>query len=334
MPAEWEKQSAVWFSWPSRELTWPGHYHLIPAKFAEIVATASRLEPVHLNVAARFQSEARRLLGEARADLAQITFHDHPNNDVWCRDHGPTFVRKDRTGEVALVDWDFNAWGGKIHPFDSDNAIPSRISAALNMRRFTPGFVLEGGSIDVDGRGTVLTTEACLLNRNRNPHLSRQQLEQKLRENLGVHTVHWLGDGIEGDDTDGHVDDLSRFFRPGSIVTVVEKDETDVNYRALRENLERLRGLRTAAGGRYEVVELPMPEPCITDGQRLPASYANFLILNDAVLVPVFRQPRRDAEALDILRGCFPGRALMPIDCREWVIGRGTLHCISQQQPA
>jgi len=334
MPAEWEEQRAIWFSWPFRQSTWPGHYDLIPPKFAEIIATVSRHQAVHVNVSLPMQDHARRLFTEAGADCSQVTLHDHPTNDAWCRDHGPIFLRNDRTGELALTDWIFNAWGGKVAPVTDDDAIPARVASFLGCRRFEPGIVLEGGSIEVNGRGALLTTEVCLLNKNRNPHLSRAQIEQKLRDFLGVSTIHWLGDGIEGDDTDGHVDDLSRFFRPDAIVTVVERDSADVNHRALADNLERLRSLRTEDGGRYEIVELPMPEPCVTDGQRLPASYANFLILNRAVLVPVFRQPKRDAEALEILRGCFPGREVLPIDCRDWVIGRGTLHCISQQQPA
>ena len=334
MPAEWERQRAIWLSWPVREKTWPGHFDLIPAKFAEIVATISRYEDVHINVAQSIQPTARRLIEAARADLARVSLHDHPTDDTWCRDHGPIFVRNDATGEVAITDWDFNAWGGKFSPCDNDNAIPSRVAKALNLRRFAPGMILEGGSIEVNGQGALLTTEICLLNPNRNPQLDRARIESRLREYLGVTHIYWLGKGIDGDDTDGHVDDLSRFYAPEGIVTAVEKVESDVNYPALRENLERLHALRTPAGGRFSIVELPMPEPCVTDGQRLPASYANFLILNEAVLVPVFRQPRRDAEALDLLRGCFPGRKIVPIDCREWVIGRGTLHCISQQQPA
>jgi agmatine deiminase len=335
MPAEWEAQAAIWLSWPIRELTWPnGHYAGIPEKFAEIVATISRYQQVNVNVTARFREQALSLIRAAGADLAKVALFDHLNNDAWCRDHGPIFVKNDRTGEVALTDWDFNAWGGKIHPFDDDDAMPSRIAAKLGLRRFVPGIVLEGGSIDVNGRGELLTTEVCLLNHNRNPQLTRAEIEAKLRENLGVTTIHWLGDGIAGDDTDGHVDDITRFIDADSIVTAVEADTTDVNYPPLHENLERLRSLRRPDGGRYRLVELPMPEACVTDGIRLPASYANFLIMNRAVIVPVFGQPRRDAEALEILRGCFPGREVVGIDCRQWVIGRGTLHCITQQQPA
>ena len=194
--------------------------------------------------------------------------------------------------------------------------------------------VLEGGSIDVNGQGLLLTTEACLLNRNRNPRLSRAAIERNLQDFLGVKTVLWLGEGIAGDDTDGHVDDLSRFFSPEGIVTAVETNPSDANYRALAHNLEQLRGLRTPAGRRFEIVELPMPRPAFREGQRLPATYANFLVLNGAVLMPAFRQRRPDAVAADVLAGCFPGRKVIPVDCLELVWGLGTLHCISQQQPA
>ncbi len=334
MPAEWEIQRAIWLSWPIRRATWPGHYETIQGKFAEIVTTISRYEHVHVNIAQPRQDAAHHLFTESGADMARVTLHDNPINDTWCRDHGPIFVKNDATGEVAVTDWIFNAWGGKYAPFGDDNDIPRRVAEFLGMRRFTPGIVLEGGSVEVNGRGQLLTTEACLLNPNRNPELSKTEIEQKLRDYLGVSQIYWLGDGIEGDDTDGHVDDLTRFFRSDGIVTAVEDDEKDANYRALRENLERLQSLRTPEGGKFSIIQLPMPETCVTDGQRLPASYANFLILNGAVLVPIFRQPKRDSEAIEVMRSCFPGQEIIPIDCREWVIGRGTLHCMSQQQPA
>jgi agmatine deiminase len=208
------------------------------------------------------------------------------------------------------------------------------VADALGLRRFAVDMVLEGGSIDVNGEGLLLTTEACLLNPNRNPQLSRAQIEQNLRTCLGVQQILWLGEGIFGDDTDGHIDDLSRFFSADGIVTIVERNPREKNYRALRDNLERLHALRTPAGRKFQIVELPMPLPCLCDGQQMPASYANFLILNGAVLMPAFRQPKRDAAAAELLAGCFPGREIVPIDCLELVWGRGTLHCISQQQPA
>ena len=299
-----------------------------------MVATISRFEDVRINCAAALQPRAQRLCQRAGAVMERVHFFNHPTDDAWCRDHGPIFVKHARTGEVAVTDWNFNAWGEKYLPFDNDNAIPRHISRALGLRRFARGMVLEGGSIDVNGAGLLLTTEACLLNENRNPTLTKSQMEQALRDFLGVHTILWLGDGIVGDDTDGHVDDLSRFFSTDGIVTAIERNSRDANYAMLRENLARLSAARTPAGKKFRIVELPMPPACHFKGQRLPASYANFLIINGAVLMPAFRQPKRDAEAAEVLGACFPGREIIPIDCRDLVLGLGTLHCLSQQQPA
>ena len=333
MPAEWEAQEAVWLSWPHRRATWPGHFRPIPAKFAEIAAQLSRREKVRINAPRPIEKRAQALLARAGAEMGNVDFFPHPTDDAWCRDHGPIFVKNDRTGEVALTDWKYNAWGGKYPQIDHDRRIPAAIAGALGLRRFELPMVLEGGSIDVNGEGLLLTTEACLLNKNRNPDLSRADIERELREGLGVHTVLWLGSGIAGDDTDGHVDDLTRFFSAGGIVTSVETDAGDVNYVNLRENLSRLQDLRTPTGGKFDIVELPMPEPGFCEGHRLPASYANFLIVNGAVLMPTFSQAGRDAEAAEVLASCFPGREIIPIDCRDLVWGLGTIHCISQQQP-
>ena len=334
MPAEWEPQTAVWLSWPHKRASWPGYFRAIPYKFAEIVAQISRFEEVRINIAKPLQKRAWSLINRAKADLSRVMLYDHPTNDAWCRDHGPIFVKNDKTGEIALTDWDYNAWGDKYPPYDLDNKIPPLIAKKLGLRRFEKKMVLEGGSIDVNGAGLLLTTEACLLHKNRNPSLTREQIEQTLRDYLGVHTILWLGDGIVGDDTDGHIDDLSRFFRADGIVTVVESNKRDKNFPILRENLERLHALRTPAGKKFKIAELPMPKPAFCDGQQLPASYANFLIINGAVLMPTFRQPKKDNEALDVLASCFPSREIVPIDCLDLVWGLGTLHCISQQQPA
>ena len=334
MPAEWEPQEAVWLSWPHNRKTWPGHFRPIPARFAGLVGVISRFEKVRINLARPLQSRARSLINQAKAELGNVEFFNHPTDDCWCRDHGPIFVRNRRSGEVAATDWRYNAWGGKYPPFARDNRIPSRICRALGLRRFAVEMVLEGGSIDVNGAGLLLTTESCLLNPNRNPQFTRTQIEQALRDNLGVNRIIWLGAGIAGDDTDGHVDDLSRFFRADGIVTVVERNRRDPNHRPLQENLERLHSLRTPGGRRFAIVVLPMPAPCFCRTQRLPASYANFLVINGAVLMPAFRQPRKDAEAADVLAACFPDREVIPVDCLELVWGLGALHCVSQQQPA
>lgn len=334
MPAEWEPQVAVWLSWPHNLETWPDQFRPIPPKFAEITAQISRFEEVRINIAKPLQKRARSLIEKAGADLAKVRFYDHPTNDSWCRDHGPIFVKNDRTGEVAVTDWDYNAWGDKYPPYDKDNTIPPKIARALELRRFEKKMVLEGGSIDVNGRGLLLTSEQCLLNKNRNPQLTRTQIEQNLRDYLGVETILWVGDGIIGDDTDGHIDDITRFYKTDGFITCRETNRREANHKILEENLERLREFRTSAGKPFDIVTIPMPKPFAFKGQRVPASYANFLIINGAVLVPTFRQVRRDAEACEIIGGCFPGREVIPIDCYHLIWGLGTLHCISQQQPA
>jgi agmatine deiminase len=334
MPAEWEPQAALWLSWPHHRDTWPGQFRSIPGVFATVVAHISRFETVRINCATALQPEAMRRCERAGADLTRVTFYPHPTNDAWCRDHGPIFVRKDRTGEVAVTDWVHNAWGGKYPPYDLDNNIPPSIARNLKLRRFENDMVLEGGSIDVNGRGLLLTSEQCLLNQNRNPHLSRREIEQNLKGYLGVKHVLWVGEGIVGDDTDGHIDDITRFYKSDGFITCVEPNSRDPNHQPLADNLERLRGFRTATGRKFELVELPMPEPFGFRGQRVPASYANFLIINGAVLVPQFRQRKRDAAAQAIIGDCFKGREVVPIDCYHLIWGLGTLHCLSQQQPA
>lgn len=334
MPAEWEPQTAIWLSWPHNRATWPGQFRPIPGVFGGIVAQISRFEAVRINCAAGLQPRARQLCARAGADMARVEFYNHSTNDAWCRDHGPIFVKNRRTGEVAVTDWVHNAWGGKYPPYNLDNLVPPRIARRLQLRRFENGMVLEGGSIEVNGRGLLLTSEQCLLNPNRNPHLTRAQIESNLKAYLGVKTVLWLGEGIAGDDTDGHVDDMTRFFKADGFVTAVETNRRDPNHRPLAENLDRLRGFRTPAGRKFDIVKLPMPRPFGFRGHRVPASYANFLVVNGAVLVPQFRQKARDAEARTILGHCFPGREVIPIDCYHLIWGLGTLHCISQQQPA
>ena len=334
MPAEWEPQVAVWLSWPHKHASWPGQFRPVPATFAQIAAQITRFQEVRINAATALQSRAKQLCELAGANMTRVRFYNHPTNDAWCRDHGPIFVKHRKTGEVAITDWRYNAWGDKYPPYDLDNEIPPSIARKLQLRRFENDMVLEGGSIDVNGRGLLLTSEQCLLNKNRNPHLSRAQIEKNLREYLGVKTILWVGDGIVGDDTDGHIDDITRFFKPDGFITCLEPNTRDPNHRILEDNLDRLRTFRTAGGKKFEIVTLPMPKPFAFKGQRVPASYANFLIINDAVLVPTFQQPERDAAACEIIGGCFPRREVVPIDCYHLIWGLGTLHCISQQQPA
>ena len=279
----------------------------------------------------------RGLCAEAKADLAQVELFDHPNNDVWCRDHGPIFVKHRESGEVAVVDWGFNAWGGKFPPWDLDDAIPRRVADALGMQRFVGGMILEGGAIEINGMGQLLTTEAVLLNPNRNPHLSKNDIEVLLRNGLGVKEVLWLKSGIEGDDTDGHIDDLVRFVSDEAMLACVEKDRSSQNYAVLAHNFDTLREFRKSTGGPFDLIEMPMPEACEVPGWRLPvlpASYVNYLLVNGGIIVPQFRQKKNDERALDILREIFPHREIVGIDCLDLVEEGGTLHCISQQQPA
>lgn len=339
MPPEWSPQEAVWLSWPVDD---PRHWGgakraLMWAKFAEIAAEITRHEPVRINAPAVDHPAILAACNRAKAVPERVTLFDHPHNDVWCRDHGPIFVKHRVTGEVAVTDWDFNAWGGKFTPWDLDNEIPRRIAAALGMRLFTGGMVLEGGAIEVNGADHLLTTEAVLLHPNRNPGLRRGEVEQRLRDMLGVSDILWLKQGIEGDDTDGHIDDLARFVDERTILACTERDASSPNRSVLEDNLARLRSFHGPGGRPFEVVGIPLPEACEVPGWRLPvlpASYVNFLIVNGGVLVPTFRQARNDDRALGMIRELFADREITGIDCLDLVEEGGTLHCISQQQPA
>ena len=338
MPPEWSPQAAVWLSWPVAD---PRHWGgtkqgVMEAKFAEIAAAISRFEPVRINAPAAAHPAVAAACNRALAVPERIELFDHPHNDVWCRDHGPIFVKHRATGEVAVTDWGFNAWGGKFPPWELDNAIPARIAGALGLRRFEGGMILEGGAIEINGAGHLLTTAAVLLNPNRNPHLGRAEIEQHLRDGLGVTEILWLRQGIEGDDTDGHIDDLARFIDPQTILACVDRAHNSPNQPVLAKNLAKLRAFSGPDGRAFEVVEIPLPEACEVVGWRLPvlpASYVNFLIVNGGVLVPTFRQARNDDRALGLIRELFAGREVVGIDCLELAEEGGTLHCISQQQP-
>lgn len=332
MPAEWEPHEAVWFSWPHPDTeSFPGAYDRIPSAMARLVRAAADFEPVRINVNdAVEEAEVRRHVGQC----ANVQYFHVPTDEPWCRDHGPIFLVNDATGEVAVGDFDFNSWGRKLPRWELDRQAPGVIARQLGLRSFSNPMVLEGGSIDVNGTGSLLTTRSCLLNPNRNPAMSQKQIEENLREWLGVRNVLWLGDGIEGDDTDGHIDDLTRFVGKSRVVTVVEHATEDANHAILAENLTALRSLRDEEGNPLDIVELPMPEKRREwQGHRLPCSYANFLILNGAVLMPAFDDPR-DTAAAAVLGSVFPGRKVVPVDCTDLIIGLGSVHCLSQQQPA
>ena len=339
MPAEWTIQEAIWLSWPvADERHWAGtKQQLIGRKFAEIAAAISHFEPVRINAPQARHESIRALCGAAKINHRHFELYDHPNNDVWCRDHGPIFVKHSETHEVAVVDWGFNAWGGKFPPWDLDDTIPQRVAKSLGMKRFEGGMILEGGAIEINSVGQLLTTEAVLLNPNRNPHLSRADIEELLRQGLGVKDILWLKGGIEGDDTDGHIDDLVRFVSDAAMLVCVEKNSSSPNHRVLTENFSDLEGFRKTTGGLFDLIEMPMPEACEVPGWRLPvlpASYVNYLLVNHGVIVPQFRQKKNDQRAMAIVKEIFPDREVVGIDCLDLVEEGGTLHCISQQQPA
>ncbi|MFM1873864.1 MAG: putative agmatine deiminase [Planctomycetota bacterium] len=357
-PAEWERQSGTWFSWPRPEgISFPDKYHTVPGNLAAIVREIAARQTVHINVPngnyERIVAEQLIAGGVRKAQLGKrVRFHRILTNESWCRDHGPAFLVRDRRGrrELSIVDWGFNAWGGKYPPWDADDAVPTRIAEAMATGDATiPGkltglwlprvddrpVVMEGGAVEFDGRGTVLTTRSCLLNKNRNPHLTKAQIEQALCDWYGQERVLWLGDGIVGDDTDGHVDDLARFLDERTICVAAEDDPRDANHEILTDNLRAVRKLRDADGRPYEIVEIPMPGAVEHDGMRLPATYVNFLFVNGALLVPTFGNRKRDQAALATLQRFYgKRREVVGIDCRELIWGLGAIHCLSQQQPA
>ena len=349
MPAEWEPHEATWLAWPHNPEDWPGKFQSIPWLYVEIVRLLAAHERVHLiveNIA--MQGRVTGMLERAGVNAGRVSFHRWPTDRGWTRDSGPIFVRKDGVrsveGQVGLTNWRFNAWA-KYDDWHLDDKIPGRVAKLHAMREWQPELwladerrcrvVLEGGSIDVNGAGTLLATEECLLSevQQRNPGVSREQLEQIFADFLCIDQVIWLGRGITGDDTHGHVDDIARFAAPGTIVAAVEQNASDPNHAPLKENLKRLRTARSLDGKQFTIVELPMPRPIVFRGQRLPASYANFYIANGLVLVPTFHDAN-DRIALNTLAEVFPDREVIGIHCVDLIWGLGALHCMTQQQPA
>lgn len=340
MPAEFEKQESIWLSWPHNINSWPDgkkgkeELNKMLPFYAKFVAQISKHQKVCINVNNEpMRAKALALLLEAGAHFSNIKWYFHKTNDAWCRDHGPAILVNRTIGTRAVVDWGYNAWGNK-YPHDLDNQIPIKIARELKLPVFQPGIVMEGGSIDVNGKGTLITTSACLMNKNRNPELSQSIIEQYLMDYYGVENVLWLGDGIEGDDTDGHVDDITRFVDEETVVTVVQHDKDDPDYKPLMENVRLLEKMRLETGKSVQIMEIPMPKKIIYKNQRLPASYANFLISNKVVIVPTFQDDKNDGNAIDVLTKAFPGRSIIPIDSTAIIWGLGSFHCLSQQEPA
>ncbi len=332
-PAEWEPQAAVWFAWPTRDDLWAGVLPRVREQLAGLYVLAARFQPVRVLCPQSAQAELRALMAKA-GDSSAVTFYDYQTDDVWCRDYGPLFLLSEDGSELCMTDWVYNAWGNKFPLQQKDNKASAWLADHLGLRRFAFDTVLEGGAIESNGGGQLLTTEVVLLNPNRNGEISKQLIEVRLATGLGINEVLWLHDGLEGDDTDGHIDNLARFFKADGILMASVNDPEDDNFAALSENVSRIQAFRTPGGQPYATVQLPLPDPIYLDGERLAASYMNYLVLNGAVLVPTYGQPQRDAEALAIIADCYPGREVAGFDCRDIIREGGAIHCMSQQQPA
>ena len=334
-PAEFAPHRATWLSWPHKEASWPGKINSIYPHYSKFIKELTKSELVCINVNDDPMKQfAVSQLGKAGIDLTRVTFYINPTNDAWCRDHGPAFlINPAAKDKKVIVDWNYNAWGNKYPPFDLDDVIPTRIAGQLGLPVFHPGIIMEGGSVEFNGEGTVLTSTCCLLNENRNAELKKDDVERYLRDYYGIKQVLWVNEGISGDDTDGHIDDTIRFINSDTVLTVIEENKSDENYEPLQENLRELSRMRLLNGKQLNIVELPMPDTVIYEDQRLPASYANFYISNGSVIVPVF-QCSGDDKALRIIQDCFPGREVVGIDSTDIIWGLGSFHCLSQQEPA
>jgi len=333
-PAEFAKHDAMWLSWPHKEESWPGKIASIYPSYTEFIKMVALTEKVCINVVdEKMKNSAIKMLHLAGANMGQVQFFMHPTNDAWCRDHGPSFLINKNTNSKAIIDWNINAWGGKYPPYDLDDVIPTKIAQALQLPFFNPGIIMEGGSVDFNGAGAVLTSKCCLLNPNRNPHLNQDQIEQYLMDYYGVDQVLWVSEGIVGDDTDGHIDDTVRFVNEDTVVTVVEENVLSENYDLLQQNLKELKAMRLLNGKALNVIELPMPADVIYEGQMLPASYANFYISNGHVIVPTYKCAQDD-KAMQIIQSCFTDRQVVGIDSTDIIWGLGSFHCLSQQEPS
>jgi len=333
-PAEFTKHEATWLSWPHKEASWPGKLGAIYPSYTQFIKELTKGEIVRINVNDEaMKASALKHLQKADVDVSKVEFYFHPTNDAWCRDHGPSFlINPNATQKKVIVDWNYNSWGNKYPPFDLDDIIPTLIGKAFQLPVFYPGIIMEGGSVEFNGKGTILTSTACLLNPNRNPHLNQSQIEKYLCDYYGAEQILWIDEGIVGDDTDGHIDDTVRFVNEDTVLAVVEENKHDVNYHLLQHNLALLKKMRLLNGKQLNIIELPMPDEVIYKEQRLPASYANFYIANQSVIVPVFNCAKDDV-ALGIIQKAFPDRKVVGIDSTDIIWGLGSFHCMSQQEP-
>ena len=334
-PAEFEQHAATWLSWPHKEASWPGKIDSIFPSYCRFIKAVSEHEPVHINVVNdEMKNLALEKLQEYAVHSDQVRFYTHPTNDAWCRDHGPAFLINPAAAQPKIIiDWNYNAWGNKYPPYDLDDRIPTLIATAYEIPVLYPDIIMEGGSVDFNGKGTLITSESCLLNPNRNPLLSRSGIEAFLEAYYGVDQILWVKDGIVGDDTDGHIDDTVRFINEDTVLCAVEENKSDENYEILQRNLTDLKTMRLLNGKQINVIELPMPDKLFHEGQRLPASYANFYIANGLVVVPTFKS-NQDDRALQIIQDAFRDRTIVGIDSTDIIWGLGSFHCLSQQEPA
>lgn len=336
MPAEWEPQTATWLSWPLNSKTWPNNLTQAQEAVARFATTIARYQPVRINADPSAHNLIRRQLAAHNHNPATLQLFNHPTNDAWCRDHGPVFAF-DQAGNLVVVQFRYNAWGGKTQPWDLDAQVPRQIANSLDLPVLQVPHFGEGGAIEVNGQGDLITTESVWLNTNRNPSASRTQIQAAFHTALGVTHVCWLAAGMHNDDTDGHIDTLVRFYNRNSVLAVVSDNPDSPDYAVLRDNLARLRAYTTSDNTPLQVTPLPLPDPIPSPDARrrsLPATYANFLLLNNAVIVPTYRQPRFDNQACQIIAQCFPDRQLVPLDASQVILEGGAWHCLSQQQPA
>ncbi|NIJ53213.1 agmatine deiminase family protein [Dyadobacter arcticus] len=333
-PAEWFPHRATWLTFPHNEASWQGDkLAKMRPQYFEFIKQISAGE--HVGFIANDKNLKQYIIKELNkinVDLSKIEFLIKPTNDAWCRDHGPSFVINKETGQKMIVDWGHNAWGGKYPPYDDDNRTPKAVAVYLNLPIIEPGIIMEGGAVEFNGAGSLLTSKSCLLNLNRNPHLNQQQIEQVLCDFYGIEQILWVEGGIVGDDTDGHIDDTTRFINEDTVVACVESNQSDENFEILNTNLKMLKEMRLTNGKQLNIIELPMPKAVIIDGFRTPGSYANFLICNAGVIVPVFNNPN-DQTAINILETAFPNRKVIPLLATEIIWGQGSFHCLSQQEP-
>lgn len=332
-PPEWHQHRATWLTFPKNTDTWENRFDKIYPSYFKFIETIAKCEKVCINAHDDdLISKINLLLEKFEVSKDNIYLYNHKSNDSWCRDHGPAFLVNTTEKKKMIVNWEYNAWGGKYPPFDDDNNIPIKISKLLDLPFVSPGIVMEGGSVEFNGAGTLLTSKSCLLNENRNPHLGQGEIETYLSNYYGIDQVLWVEDGIVGDDTDGHIDDTVRFVNSNTVLSIVEEKKSDANYEILQDNLKLLNKMRLIDGKQLNIIELPMPDPVFDSNERLPASYANFYIANNSVIVPTYRC-KNDDKALDIIQSCFKTREVIGIDSTEIIWGLGSFHCLSQQEP-